>query len=327
MSDRIGPGAGMGDGGSVASLLGSRLLLVTGKGGTGKTSFSAALALLGAVKGRRTLLCEVDTQRPSMAAIFGHPPGPRPEEVLPNLDLVNVHWDVAIADYMERYVPARRLVARILKNRVVRRFLDFAPGGRELFILSRLTDLAADYELMVVDMQASGHAFSMLDITRSALGVFRTGPMVKRVREMIDTLRAPDTRMVFVSLPEEMVVNETLETRERMERGNLIGGPPAVFLNRATLPSLTDEERALIGRLAEQDLEPLAREFVRAGFWEDTLEQATAAACERLAEVFPEPPVLIPPAGAGGVPRLVVARIAVHLGRMVGVTRRELPWI
>lgn len=312
---------------SVESLLDSRLVLVTGKGGTGKTSYAAALAVLGAVKGRRTLLCEVDTARPSMAAIFGHPPPVRPEQVLPNLDLVNVHWDVALADYLERYIRVRRVVKRILDNRMVRRFLDFAPGGRELFILSRLVDLAQDYDLMVVDMHASGHAFSMLDITRSAIGVFRSGPMLKRAQELIDELKRQDTRMVFVALPEEMVVNETLETLELMQQGGLIGGPPVVFLNKATLPSMTPDERELIRRLSEQELGPLQREFVRAGFWEDTLEQATAEAQERLADVFPAPPVLVAPTAAGGVPRLVVAGIAVNLGRHVGVTRRDLPWI
>ena len=312
---------------TVQSLLDSRLVLVTGKGGTGKTSFSAALAILGAVQGRRTLLCEVDTQRPSMAAIFGQPPSTRPDPVFDNLDLVNVHWDAALADYVKRYIPVGRLVDRILENAVVRRFLDFAPGAREMFLLSRLAHLAEDYELVVVDMHASGHAFSMLDITRSAIGVFRSGPMLDRARELIDILKAETTRMVFVAIPEEMVVNETLETREQMEASNLLGGPSVVFLNRATLPSLTEEERTLLGRLSAVDLDPLAREFVRAGFWEDALEQATATSQERLDEVFPEPAVLVPPAATGGVPRHVVAGIAVHLGRMVGVTRRELPWI
>ncbi len=312
---------------SVESLLASRLLLVTGKGGTGKTSFSAALAVLGATKGRRTLLAEVDTQRPSMSAIFGEPAPTEPKQVFKNLDVVNVHWDVAIAEYMRRYLRSRRLVDGILNNKVVRRFLDFAPGARELFILSRLADLSADYELMVVDMHATGHAFSLLDITRSAADLFRSGPMLERASELIKLVRDPGTRVVLVALPEEMVVNETLETLERLQAAGLVGGAPAIFLNRATLPSLMEAERALLARLSEADLDPLAREFVRAGFWEDTLEQATAEAQERLTQAFGTPPVLVPPAPGGGVPRHVVAAVAVHLGRMVGVTKRELPWI
>lgn len=312
---------------TVQSLLDSRLVLVTGKGGTGKTTYAAALALLGAAKGRRTLLCEVDTDRPSMSAIFGAPPATVPTRVQPHLDLVNVHWDVALAEYLRRYLPSRRIVGRVLENKVVRRFLDFAPGARELFILSRLVDLVGDYELVVVDMHASGHAFSLLDITRSAVGLFRSGPMLTRAKQIIETVQAKDTRMVFVCLPEEMVVNETLETVQRMRDSQLLGGEPAIFLNRATLPSLTEGERVLIARLAQQELGTDAREFVRAGFWEDALEQATALSQQRLTESFGTAPVLVPPTGAGGVPRHVVAGIAAHLGRMVGVSRRELPWI
>lgn len=311
---------------TVQELLDSRLVWVTGKGGTGKTTYAAALAVLGATRGRRTLLCEVDTTRPAMGAIFGQPATFDPTPVLPGLDLANVHWDGALAAYVHQYIPVRRVVRSILENRMVRRFLDFAPGARELFILSRLVHLAEDYDLVVVDMHASGHAYSMLDITRSAAAVFRSGPMLTRALELIEVLRRPDTRTVFVALPEEMVVNETLETLERMADSDLLGGDPVVFLNRATLPSLDPDERALIQRLDAASLDAHAREFVRAGVWEDRLEQATAEAQERLGRGFGAAPILVPPSGAGGVPRHVVAQVAVHLGRMVGVTRRELPW-
>jgi len=311
---------------TVQDLIDSRLVWITGKGGTGKTTFSAALAVVGALKGRKTLLCEVDTSRPAMSAIFAKEATFEPSEVLPNLDLANVHWDGALAAYVQNYIPVKRLVRKILDNRVVRRFLDFAPGARELFILSRLVHLSQEYELVIVDMHASGHAFSMLDITRSAVGLFRSGPMLKRAHELIEVLRAPTTRTVFVALPEEMVVNETVETHTRMAEAELLGGDPLVFLNRATLPSLTDDERTLIARLDDADLAPLAREFVRAGVWEDRLEQATKVSQDRLADAFGRAPLLVPPVGAGGSPRQIVAQVAAFLGRSVGVSRRELPW-
>ncbi len=310
----------------VQDLLDSHVLWVTGKGGTGKTTYSAALAILGAAKGRKTLLCEVDTSRPAMGTIFDTVAQFEPEQVLPNLDLANVHWDGALAAYVQRYIPVRRLVKRILDNRMVRRFLDFAPGARELFILSRLVHLAEDYDLVVVDMHASGHAYSMLDITRSAVGLFKSGPMLQRANEIIEVLNAQTTRTVFVSLAEEMVVNETLETRQNMVDANLVGGEPVVFLNRATMPSLSDEERALIAKLDTLDLPRDAREFVRAGVWEDRLEQATSESMDRLTEGFGHAPVLVPPSGAGGNPRNVVAKVAAHLGRRIGITRRDLPW-
>jgi len=178
----------------------------------------------------------------------------------------------------------------------------------------------------VVDMPASGHAFSLLDILRSAMGLFRSGPVLTHVLQLQERFRDPSTRMVMVAIPEEMVVNETLETYHRMRRAGMLTKPPAVFLNRATMPSLTDPERGLIGRLSDPPLEGGLDEFVVAGSWEDQLEQATMRSQRRLSERLDEQPALVPPAGAGGVPREVVGAVAAHLGRTIGVTRRKLAW-
>lgn len=311
---------------SVVSLMEARLVMVTGKGGTGKTTFASALAVLGAAKGKRTVLVEIDNQRPSTAAVFGRTPAYVPHEVLPGLSITNITFIDALTSFVEEIVPVRRVVKLVLENKIVQRFLDFTPGSRELVTLARLGQLTKSYDLVVVDMPASGHAFSLLDVLRSAIGLFRSGPVRALAHELGDLIRDGRTRLVLVALPEEMVINETLETVDRLREGLLVGGPPVVFLNRATLPSMTDEERELVRRLGEVETDELGREFVRAGRWEDELEQATAVARDRLAASFTETPVLVPPAGPGGVPRAVVLAIAVHVGRLVGLTRRELPW-
>lgn len=311
---------------SVQSLLDSRLVMVTGKGGTGKTTYAAALAVLAAAKGRRTVLCELDNQRPSMSAIFDRVAPFAPVTVRPNLDLTNIRWEEALQAYLYSIVPSQRVVSAVLGNPIISRFLDFTPGSQELVGLSIVGNLVDRYDLVVVDMPASGHAFSLLDVTRSALGLFRSGPVRKRAMELIDLLHRPSTRMVYVALPEEMVVNETIETHEKMKKFALLGGDPVVFLNRATLPTLTPEERALLGRLSGSALDAVQDEFVRAGRWEDVLEQATAASRDTLRERLALEPVLVPPSGTGGVPRNIVGGVAVHLGRSVGLTRRDLQW-
>ena len=96
----------------------------------------------------------------------------------------------------------------ILSNRMVSRFLDFTPGSQEIVILSALGQQVEKYDLVVADLPASGHAFSLLDITRSAMGLFRSGPVRGRAEELRQMIRSPDTRVVFVTLPEEMVVTE-----------------------------------------------------------------------------------------------------------------------
>lgn len=311
---------------SVADLLDARLVLVTGKGGTGKTTFATALAMLSATRGQRTLLVEVDNQRPSTTAVLGVVPGHEPIEARPNLWTTNARFSASLAHFVEQMVPVRRVVRLVLENRIVGRFLDFTPGSRELVVLARIAGLAKRFDRVVVDMPASGHAFSLLDIVRSARGLFRTGPVRKLAEELTRLLLEPSTRLAFVALPEEMVVTETTETIARMRAASLVGGEPIVFLNRATLPSLTEAERALIARISAADLPERLAEFALAGRWEDELEQATARARDRLAETFAGPPILVPPAAARMVPAAVVEAVAVTLGRGVGVTRRDLQW-
>jgi Anion-transporting ATPase len=313
-------------GDQVKALLDSRLLLVTGKGGTGKTTFSAALALVAAARGRRVLLAEIDSQRPAFTPVFGREPGFTPSRLRDGLDVCNLTWQSALTSFLTGLVPSRRVVGMILQNKIVSRFLDFTPGSREIVTLSALVDQVGKYDLVVADLPASGHAFSLLDVTRSALGLFRSGPVRTRAGELRDALQAPTTRIALVGLPEDMVVNETLETRDRLANADLLSGPPCVFLNRATLPTLTAEERELIRRLGAEPLDPLQAEFVRAGRWEDDLEQGTADASNRMTTALGHPPLLVPPAPPGGTPRQVVESVAAHLGRSVGLTRRELQW-
>lgn len=309
------------------ALLDSRLVLVTGKGGTGKTTFAAALALLGAARNRKTLLVEIDSQRSAFRPMFekeGVEIGHAPVRVRKNLDVSNLSWQEALTTFVTTLVPSRRIVSMVLQNKIVGRFIDFTPGSQEIVILSALVDQLAKYDFVVADLPATGHAFSLLDVTRSALGLFRSGPVRARATELRSVLHAPTTRMVLVALPEEMVVNETVETCERLKRYDLLSRAPTVFLNRATLPTLTADERELVRRLGEQPLDPLQAEFVRAGRWEDELEQGTAESAARLRAALEHNAVLVPPAPAGGAPAAVVQSVATHLGRLVGLTRRDL---
>lgn len=311
---------------AVQALLESKLLLVTGKGGTGKTTFSSALALLAAAQGRRVLLAEMDSQRPALTPIFGFEPGFGAQAVREDLSIANLTWPDALEAFLTTLVPSRRVVRLILSNRMVKRFLDFTPGSQEIVLLSALGERVADFDLVIADLPASGHAFSLLDITRSAMGLFRSGPVRHRAEELRELVTASSTRLVFVSLPEEMVVNETIETHRRMAEFGLVSGEPVVFLNRATPPTFTEEELTLLTRLEQEDLDPLAREFVRAGRWEAELEHATADGLARLQEELPGTTVMVPPGPGGGAASEIVGHVSAHLGRLVGVSRRQLRW-
>ena len=171
-------------------------------------------------------------------------------------------------------------------------------------------------------LQSSGHAFSLLDITRSAMGLFRSGPVRRRASELRELLTAETTRVAFVALPEEMVVNETVELWERLQKEVPTLRRPLVVLNRAALPSLSKDERTLLERLEAQPadtLSPAQQELVRAGRWEATLERATAESLTRLDDELGVEVIPVARMGAlggfDGGPARIVQQVASTLAR------------
>lgn len=307
---------------SLNSLLSSRLVLVTGKGGTGKSTLSAALGKLSSERGRRTIVAEVDVFRPSLTAMLGVAPGYAPTRAGPKLDICNVSWRDALVEWLEGSVPAPRVVKKILDNRLVQTFLDATPGVRETVILSRVVTLAEQYDQVIVDMPASGHAISLLGVPNVALGLMRGGPIRERAAAVLAQLSRPDTALTIVALPEEMVVNETIELWERLQREVPSLRMPVVALNRAATPSLSDDERRLLQRMHAQEsgLSPEARELIQAGRWEASLEAGTADALARLTAELPAEVVSFARLGAlgggAGGPQRVVQQMTAALQRL-----------
>jgi anion-transporting ArsA/GET3 family ATPase len=304
----------------IPALLASRLVMVTGKGGTGKTSFSAALARVFAERGHRTIVVEVDTFRPALTAMLGVPPRYEPTTVAPRLDICNVTWREALEEWLEQSVPAQRIVRRILDNKLVQTFLDATPGVRETVILSRILTLTESYDRVVVDMPASGHAISLLGVPQVAIGLMRGGPIRERAEQVQAILGRRDTALCIVGLPEEMVVNETVELWERLSKEVPVLQRPHIVLNRAAVPSLSDAERSLLERLDAATKEGGAgAELVLAGRWEAGLEAATAQSQERLEAAFGDAPMTFARLGAlggfGGGPAKIVQQMALALTR------------
>lgn len=306
----------------VRKLLNSRLILVTGKGGTGKTTVSAALGRLSAERGARTIVAEVDTFRPALTPMLGKKPVYKPTAVAPNLHICNISWREALVEWLKAHVPGQRVVRRILDNKLVQTFLDATPGLRETVILSRVVTLLEQYDRVVVDMPASGHAISLLGVPNVALGLMRGGPIRDRAKVILRHLSAPTTALVIVGLPEEMVVNETVELWQRLQKEVPSLRPPLIVLNRAALPSLSPDERALLERLEALDSSTLTAaqvELIRAGRWEATLEASTAESLTRLDQELGVPVVPVARLGAlggfDGGPVRIVQQVASTLKR------------
>jgi len=300
--------------------LSSRLIMVTGKGGTGKTSLSTAIGVHLADQGKRTLVLEVDNFHPSFKRIFDVDSTYHPTQVSPGLSICNVTWTQALREWLEQTVHSQRVTNLILKNRMATVFLDATPGAREIVILSKIISLMEDFDHVVVDMPASGHAVGILRVPNTAMRLMRSGPIREKAQHIIDVFSRQKTSLGIVCLPEEMVVNETLELWHQIHKEVPTISPPKVFLNRSSDPSLTEDEQVLLSRLESEFTEnPDAMELLQAGRWEEELEQATGTAIKRLESVLESSVTTFPRLGAlggfSGGPRLVVEQMSKSLSR------------
>jgi len=202
-----------------------RLLLVTGKGGVGKTTCAAAIGLAAARRGRRALVVETAGAR-RLPTLFGVPgKGYTPVELRPGLHTLSVTPDEAIEDYVVQQIKVRSLFKLVFRNRILGPFVDAVPGLHDAVQLGKVFDLhratrwgRPAWDLIVVDAPATGHGLTMLASARALMELTRAGPLYDGVAEVDAVLGDPaQAGLVLVSLPEEMPVNETLDLWARLD--------------------------------------------------------------------------------------------------------------
>ncbi len=292
----------------LTQLLSRRLLLVTGKGGTGKSSVAAALGRLAADQGVKTLVVELgrvavipELLRPGDGRA-GSDAEREPRPAGKHLHTLRLDPEDALLEYLELQIRVRAIARGIVGNTGFRRFLDAAPGWRELITLGKLWHLSTRedsrgrpvWPLIVVDAPATGHGLSLLSAPTVIIDTVRIGPL-RRNTDLVQALLtdAARTLVVTVTLLEELPVNETLELRARVKALGLSLGP--VIANGVEPPlDLTDAERVLDavarldGRLAPSPLaDPVAvcasarhrllRARMQAGFLERLTREIGAA--------------------------------------------------
>lgn len=204
----------------MAGLLDKRLWIVSGKGGVGKSTISAALALRSARAGRRTLVCEVNTQERISRFLERPPAGPNVTLLEENLWAVDVRPQEAMREYALMTLRFETIYKTVFENRLVRYFLRFIPSLQELVMLGKilyhlqekLPDGKHRYETIVLDAPATGHAITFLNVPHVLLRTVPPGPLAREALKMKDLLVDPGiTAAVLVAMPEELPVNEALE--------------------------------------------------------------------------------------------------------------------
>lgn len=272
------------------ALLDRRLIIVTGKGGVGKSTIAAALALVAARRGKRVLVCEVNAQERIAPLLGGPPSGESTHEVLPGLHSLNVTPRAAMREYGIMVLRYRALYDAVFENRVVRFFLRAIPSLSELVMLGkvlhevRLVEKGRPrWDLVVLDAPSTGHAVQLLRVPRVLLDTVPPGPLRRDAEWMQALLLDPAlTTAALVTLPEEMPVNEAIELDEALR--HLLEIPRgALVMNAMPTARFSREELARLDELrqAAPPLGPAAQaahfQGVRVAQAEEHLSRARAA--------------------------------------------------
>ncbi|MEZ5093296.1 ArsA-related P-loop ATPase [Nocardioides sp.] len=242
--------------------------MVTGKGGTGKSTVAAALALALASHGRRVLLCEVEG-RQGIARMFDVDPLPYAERRIATglagadgragaVHALHIDPESALMEYLSMYYKLGRAGRVLDRFGVVEFATTIAPGVRDVLLTGKVYEAvkrnsrnrgATQYDAVVLDAPPTGRIVQFLGVNTELAGLARMGPIKHQADSVMTLLRSPRTAVHLVTLLEEMPVQETADAIEELRAAELPVG--AVMVNQVRPDELDDTSLAdaLAGRL------------------------------------------------------------------------------
>ena len=300
---------------SGSDLLEHRLVVVTGKGGVGKSTVAAALATVAARRGKRVLVAEIDARERIAPMLGARPSGPVVHAVAPGISTVNVDPRHALEEYALMVVKVRAIYQAVFENRVVRFFLRAVPSLAETLMIGKvLHEARAEthgrprWDVVVVDAPATGHAVQLLGVPQALLDTVPAGPL-RRDAEWMQALLADPARtaVAMVSLPEEMPVTETIELDAKVRDDlRLPRGP--VFVNAMPDARFSSVERDRLRDLAGAP--PPLGPAARAAVLQAERRARAASQVDRLRAALDRPLVPLPQLAAARWGKRAVERIA-----------------
>jgi anion-transporting ArsA/GET3 family ATPase len=285
----------------VSTLADKRFILVTGKGGVGKTTVCAAQALALAAKGKRVLVAMCNAKE-RLSTMLGAPPiGPEVSPVADGVWAVNIQPEKALEEYGVLVLHSRALYKTLFDNRYVRAFLRAVPGMQEWAMLGkawwhtteRRSDGSFKYDVVILDAPATGHGLDMLRVPKVILDVAPHG-LLRRDAERAWTLfgDASTSAIVLVTAPEEMPTTETIELAHALgEMGLPIG---RVVVNGVLPPLFSRAERGALEEMRPDAPRGKGEPAVFAARNRAARERVQAESLNRLSRELPIAPAFLP---------------------------------
>ena len=256
------------------------LHVVSGKGGTGKTTVAAALALALASGGKRVMLMEVEG-RQGLAQLFDVPPLPYEERKLAVAPGGGEVWGLAVdpeealLEYLELFYNLRRAGGALRRMGAVDFVTTISPGLRDVLLTGKAVELvrrkdkmhAKPYDAIVLDAPPTGRITRFLNVNTEIAGVAKVGPIRSQADGVMAVLRSPKTAVHLTTLLEEMPVQETADGVAELENSALpVGG---IVVNMTRPPRLDSADLAL-ARAANLPRDEIQRAVMAAGMGKDT---------------------------------------------------------
>jgi anion-transporting ArsA/GET3 family ATPase len=252
---------------------GVRLHVVTGKGGTGKTTVATALAIALAEGGHRVLLVEVEG-RQALAQVFDVGPLPYEERHLAMAEgggeVVGLAIDpeLALLEYLEMFYNLKRAGRALRRMGAIDFVTTLAPGLRDVLLTGKVKEAATRtdksgrfvYDAVILDAPPTGRIRQFLDATREVAKLTKAGPINRQSTGVIELLHGPRTAVHIVTLLEEMPVQEAIDAAVDLTGAGFRLG--AVVVNRAR-PTLVSEGQ--VDKRGRVDLAALGRGLSAAG--------------------------------------------------------------
>jgi anion-transporting ArsA/GET3 family ATPase len=279
-----------------------RFLFITGKGGTGKTTVTAALAVALSGKGRRVLVAVCEPKERISTLLGTAPLGPDIAQVSPNIFAVKINPEAAMREYGEMILKSRTVSNAVFGSKYVKGFFAAVPGLHQWAMLGkawfhsteRTPDGRPRFDVVLFDAPATGHGLEMLRVPKIIVDIVPPGMLRKDAEnawKMFQDER--QSGVVVVSLPEDMPANESIELAEAV-RGELNLPIAKVVVNQVVDLLFTEAERTVLQKPRALVPGSAGDEGLAAAARRATTEQIQAESVGKLEREIAAPMVTLP---------------------------------